>query len=576
MNKGFFEDACDGIQRLLSVGPVIYIKWAIREKWTIEYVSPNISRLGYKPEDFHGGIILLEDLIHPEDMEQFSKGVVQLNASIGNSFDGELRLLSIGGDFHRLYHYTILTGEPDDRGTYFCGYFIEMVSHRVSDNDIESRIEYQAYHDLLTNLPNRSLFNDRLKLEIHRAGRNKQKFAVMFLDLDDFKNINDSLGHLTGDMLLREASGRLLKCIRNGDTVARIGGDEFTILLHDIIDIKEIVIAAQRILKVFKEPFFIRNHELYSTVSIGISVFPDDGKNITELLKNSDLAMYHAKEQGKNNYVFFSEEMNEQVRRRLEMENMLWHAMHEEQFVLHYQPILDIENGNIVGMESLVRWNQPGFGLVSPMEFIPMAEETGMIMQLGQWVLEASCRQVNEWKKAGLENVYVSVNVSSRQFIRNDFLDCIHSVLEKSCLDSCLLTLQVTENGIIGIGNRDKVVRIMNSLQKIGIRLSIDDYGMGFSSLNNLKNFPVDTLKIDRSFIQGIPNDHHCVAITRSIIGLAKNLGMTVLAEGVEREDQLDFLVSNRCDLMQGYYFSPPVHSEEIIHMVRSGKNLYK
>jgi diguanylate cyclase (GGDEF)-like protein/PAS domain S-box-containing protein len=440
----------------------------------------------------------------------------------------------------------------------------------------ESEIEYQAYHDPLTGLPNRSLFNDRLQMEISRTDRseNGQKLGVMFLDLDNFKDINDSLGHAVGDYLLQKVAKRLLQCVRDVDTVARIGGDEFTVILPQIYGPKEIVIVAQRIMEIFKEAFNVQGHELFSTASIGISMYPADGRDVGELLKHADLAMYHAKELGKNNYAFFAREMNVQMKRRLDMENQLRRALKENQFLLYYQPLVDLSTGEVVGMEALIRWVHPGTGMISPTEFIPLAEETGLILKLGQWVLETGCRQNFFWQRQGLNSLYISVNVSSIQFFREDFLHSIEKILACTGMSTEHLTLQVTENSIMK--NRKKIIEIMGSLKMIGIKLSIDDFGMGFSSLNYLRKFPVDTLKIDRHFIAGIPHSEDSVAITRSIISLAKNLKLKVLAEGVETEEQLDFLVQNGCDLMQGYYFCPPSPAETITQLIKEKKNLYK
>jgi diguanylate cyclase (GGDEF)-like protein/PAS domain S-box-containing protein len=440
----------------------------------------------------------------------------------------------------------------------------------------ETEIQYQAYHDPLTGLPNRNLFNDRLKMEISRVDRSEagQKLGVMFLDLDNFKDINDSLGHAIGDFLLQDVANRLLECVRDVDTVARIGGDEFTVILPQISGPKEIVIVAQRILDIFKEPFNIQSYELFSTASIGISIYPTDGKDIIDLLKHSDLAMYHAKELGKNNYAFYSSEMNVQIKKRLDLENQLRRALKNDQFILLYQPVVDIGSGKMVGVEALVRWIHPGLGMINPEDFIPLAEETGLILRLGQWVLETACNQHLQWCNQGLKSIYISVNVSSVQFFRADFLTSIQSILEYTGLPYGSLTLQVTENGIMG--NRSKIIHIMNTLKRIGIKLSIDDFGMGFSSLNYLKSFPVDTLKIDRTFIEKIPEEEDSIAIARSIIALAKNLKLKVLAEGVETEEQLDFLIQNGCDLMQGYYYCPPSPPEKIMELYKEKKNLYK
>jgi diguanylate cyclase (GGDEF)-like protein len=573
--RGNLSRVIDEFYHLFTSGPVIFLKWANRGKGVVDYISTNISRLGYRQQDFINKEIMLEDIICEEDLQCFSDGLRQLSQpqKEEETFRGELRLITADRDANQLFQYTVLPPVRDERDdvAYFYGYLVEVGGYQKTLSVEE--IEYRAYHDPLTGLPNRNLFGDRLEMEIRRTGRTGLKFGVMFLDLDDFKNINDSLGHLMGDSLLEEVGKRLMKSIRDGDTIARIGGDEFIVLLPLIKDPTEIAIVAQRILDVFKDPFIIKNHELFSTVSIGICMYPTDGKDTVELLKNSDLAMYHAKEQGKNNYVFFSGEMNIRMKKRMTLENQLRHALREDQFVLHYQPLVDLGTGRMNGVEALIRWNHPQSGLLTPDDFIPLAEETGLILQLGQWVLVTSCEQILTWRNQGIRSLPVSINISARQFLRRDFLELVQKVLKNTGLSTKSLTLQVTENSIMG--NREKIVAIMTALKDIGIKLSIDDFGTGFSSLDQLRYFPVDTLKIDRSFVGGIPHNPDCIGIARSVIALAKNLKLKVLAEGVENKEQLDFLVGNGCDLVQGYYFSPPVPQEVISQMIKEKKNLY-
>ncbi len=573
--KGFLGHAVDEFYHLFTSGPVIFLKWANDDKWPVDYISINISRLGYRREDFINKKIMLADIIFREDLGFFTAGLTHLsqNRNREEAFRGELRLITDDGEAYQLFHYTVLPPSRDSRKgvEYYYGYLVELGGYQKALRVEE--IEYRAYHDPLTGLPNRNLFNDRLEMEIRRAARTDQMFGVMFLDLDDFKNVNDSLGHVMGDYLLKDVGKRLLKTIRDVDTVARIGGDEFIVLLPQVTDPKEIAVVGRRILETFKDPFIIKNHEIFSTASIGICLYPADGKDSVELLKNSDLAMYHAKEQGKNNYVFFSEKMNIQMKKRMELETQLRHALRENQFVLHYQPLVDLGSGKMVGVEALIRWDHPQSGLIAPEDFIPTAEETGMILKLGQWVLETSCKQILTWRNQGIRSLYMSVNISSRQFLRRDFLELVQKVLKDTGLSTKSLTLQVTEDGIMG--KQEKIFTIMKALKDIGIKLSIDDFGTGFSSLAQLRHFPVDTLKIDRSFVRGIPHDPDCVGIASSIITLARNLKLKVTAEGVEKQEQLDFLVASGCDLVQGYYFSPAVPPDQIPRMIKEKKNLY-
>lgn len=539
-------------------------------KVNIQSVNPAFSAIsGYTPREVIGkNPRILKS--HRHDKEFYKKMWESINST--GKWQGEIWNRRKNGEtFPELLSINSI---KDSNGNIV--HYVAVFNDIIELKQKESEIEYQAYHDPLTALPNRSLFNDRLQMEISRTARseNGQKLGVMFLDLDNFKDINDSLGHAVGDYLLQKVAKRLLKCVRDVDTVARIGGDEFTVILPQIFGPKEIVIVAQRILDIFKEPFKVQGHELFSTTSIGVSMFPADGTDVGELLKHADLAMYHAKELGKNNYAFFAREMNVQMRRRLDMENQLRRALKEEQFLLYYQPLVDIGTGRMVGVEALVRWEHPDAGMIPPGEFISLAEETGLIIRLGQWVLETGCKQNFQWQSDGCDYLYLSVNVSSIQFFREDFLNSIQSILKDSGLSTDHLTLQVTENSIMK--NRKKILNIMGSLKELGVKLSIDDFGMGFSSLNHLRSFPVDTLKIDRHFIKGIPHDVDSVAITRSIISLAKNLRLKVLAEGVENEEQLNFLVENGCDLLQGYLFSPPAPPDVITRLIKEGKNLYK
>lgn len=535
---------------------------------TIQSVNPAFTTItGYSQEEAVGkNPRILQSNRHDAD---FYKTMWESIRSTGK-WRGEIWNRRKNNEtYPQLLSITAINDE-DGKIKHYVGVFNDIIELKQK----ESEIHFRAYHDPLTGLPNRDLFNDRLKVEISRASRIDSRVGVMFLDLDNFKDINDSLGHVIGDYLLQHVAKRVLQCVRDVDTVARIGGDEFTILLPQITDPKELVIVARRIMDIFKEPFNVQGYELFSSTSIGIGVYPADGKDNIELLKNADLAMYHAKDQGKNNYAFFAKEMNVQIKKRLKLENQLRRAMKKKQFILHYQPLVDMTSGDILGVEALVRWEHPSMGTVPPNDFIPLAEESGIILKIGQWVLEESCKQNFQWRSRGVDSLYTSINISSKQFRRNDFFQTVSGILKTTGLNSTLITLQITENCIME--KHDDIIRLMNELKNIGIKLSIDDFGVGYSSLSYLKQFPVDTLKIDQSFIRDIPQDSDSRAITKSIISLARNLGLKVMAEGVETKDQLDFLLENGCDMMQGYYFSPPVTAEEIEKMVKDGKNLYR
>lgn len=438
---------------------------------------------------------------------------------------------------------------------------VGMVEDITERKRYEETIKHMAYYDPLTNLPNRALFNDRLTLALAHARRNKQLLAVMFLDIDRFKIINDTLGHAMGDRLLQNVAHRLSVCLRENDTVARFGGDEFTFILSEITRIEDMAKIADNILEVIRQPFKTGSHEFYITASIGITLFPDDGDDVETLLKNADNAMYRAKEKGRNNYQLYTPAMNTLTFKRMAMENNLRRALKNNQFVVHYQPQVNIATGRIVGMEALVRWYQPERGLVSPEEFIPLAEDTGLIIPIGECVLRTACTQNKAWQEAGLPPVRVAVNLSARQFRQKNLVETVAQVLEETGLDPHWLELDVTESS--AMQDIDLTIKMMRELREMGVQISIDDFGTGYSSLNYIKGFPVNTLKIDRSFVRDIITDPKNSAIVKTIIVLAHSLKLTVIAEGVETGEQLAFLEKHQCDLMQGYLFSKPVSSAE-------------
>ncbi len=427
----------------------------------------------------------------------------------------------------------------------------------------EEEIVYQAYHDPLTGLPNRNLFNDRLTLALIQAKRENTRAAVLFIDLDRFKIINDGLGHIVGDYLLQEASSRLEKCIRTGDTLARIGGDEFILILPFINEISDSTKVANRILGYFREPMFIEGHELFVTSSIGISIFPDDGQNASEMYKNSDIAMYHAKSMGGNGYKFFSREMNNDTNLRLKLEIDLRRALDLDQFELYYQPIVNFQQQKIVGAEALIRWNHPELGLVTPDSFIPIAEETGLITAINDWVMKRACSDHRNIKQEGYGNFYFSVNMTSHQFMNRRIVDTVFSALKEYGMSPDNLVIEITEDSIMK--NVDEIIGVMAELRALGIRFSIDDFGTGYSSLSYLKKFPLDNLKIDRSFVVDLPYDYDSNTLARTIIVLARELGLNVIAEGVEEQEQLDFFKNEYNCLIQGYYYSKPVSLNGLI-----------
>jgi diguanylate cyclase (GGDEF)-like protein/PAS domain S-box-containing protein len=434
----------------------------------------------------------------------------------------------------------------------------------ISDiKNSEQKIEYQAYHDPLTGLPNRSLFSDRLTLAVNQAVREKSQMALLYIDLDRFKVINDSLGHITGDYLLQHVALKLNECVRDGDTVARVGGDEFVIILSRIEEINDVVRVCGRISEKFDLPVLIDGHELFISASIGISIFPDDGATVAELHKNADIAMYHAKDLGGGEYQFFSVEMNSEVDVRFMLELQLRRAIEQDQFEVFFQPIVDSRTGITAGFEALSRWIHPELGVIPPSTFIPVAEETGHIVQINELVLRKACVKCKNIIDAGYPSMYVSVNMTSHQFVNRRILESVALALDESKLTPGNLIIEITEDSIMQ--NVDEINVIMKELKNKGIRFSIDDFGTGYSSLSYLKKFPLDNLKIDRSFIIDLPDDNDSKTLARTIIVLAKELGLKIIAEGVEKQEQLDFFTQNGEYLIQGYYYSRPLAFKDLL-----------
>ena len=476
----------------------------------------------------------------------------------------------IGPDGER--RYLSISGQPvfDEHGTFkgYRGVGKDVTAAKLA----EVRIQYLAYHDSLTALPNRSSFSLILNHGIARARRDARKLAVLFIDLDRFKTINDTLGHDAGDTLLREVGTRLRQALRPSDTVARLGGDEFVVLLEEVTAPALVGNVARKILASIAKALDILGQELRVTASVGISLYPQDGEDEQTLMKNADIAMYHAKQEGKNNYQFHSEKIGTDSLQRLALETGLRRALERNEFQLHYQAKMSLRTSRMTGMEALLRWNHPDLGIVSPAQFIPIAEETGLIGPIGQWVIRTACLQNKAWQVLGLPPVRVAVNLSPRQFTDENLPKSIASILKETGLAPDWLELEITESMIMhDVG---KTMQTLTTLGKTGIRIAIDDFGTGHSSLAYLKRFPIDTLKIDRSFIKDLPGDAEDKAITTAIIAMGKSLDLTVVAEGVETRDQLDFLRLHGCDEFQGYYFNKPLPAEQFVQLMRTGMSL--
>lgn len=448
-----------------------------------------------------------------------------------------------------------------------------LVFHDVSDKrNLIKELAHQAHHDALTGLPNRLHFNEYLNQALAMAKRKRGMLSVMFLDLDRFKLINDTMGHNLGDVLLKDVAERIRHTLREGDTIARQGGDEFLVLLPEIRDEQEVVSVTERILGVFTHPILLDGNEVYMSTSIGISLYPNDGSDMETLVKQADTAMYYAKERGRNNYQFFTAGLNIKANQRLSTENSLRKALVRREFILHYQPQVDIESGCIVGLEALIRWNSAEQGVVPPFSFIPIAEETGLIVPIGEWVLRTACAQNQAWQAQGYPRLRMAVNISARQFREPNFIDLVAGILKETGLDPQWLELEITESS--AMANGDASVEMLNNFKKLGVRISIDDFGSGFSSLNFLSRMPIDTLKIDQSFIQDLSTGENGEEVVTAIINLAKNLRLNVIAEGVETNNQKSFLKDMRCDQMQGFLFSKAVTPEEVEKLF--DQSLYK
>jgi diguanylate cyclase (GGDEF)-like protein len=431
----------------------------------------------------------------------------------------------------------------------------------------EETINFQAYHDLLTNLPNRALLRDRLSLAITQAKREEEMLAVMFLDLDRFKNINDSLGHVIGDELLQQVSTRLKSCVREGDTLARFGGDEFTLLLPKITkgqeDIRKI---AEKINDVLRDPFTIDDNELYVSASIGISIYPRDGTNMDNLIKHADIAMYHVKDKGKNGYQFYSDDMTTPYFQNLSLETGIHKALDNDEFHLMYQPQINIKSGEIVGVEALVRWEHPEHGPITPAEFIPFAEETGMIVDIGHWVLRNACAELKRWRDAGLPEIRMSINMSARQLAEKDIVKRISNMLKDYGIPGHCIELEITENTIMS--EMDSVIHKLKELSRKGVNIAIDDFGTGYSSLSYLHKLPIQTLKIDRAFIKELNMNNSGNSIINTIVAMAKGLDLNVIAEGVETQQQLDYLHEIDCHEAQGFLFGKPLPADVISQLL--------
>ncbi|MEX0959729.1 MAG: EAL domain-containing protein [Burkholderiales bacterium] len=528
---------------------------------TIEYVNPKFCAVtGYEREELIGRELWT---MKSQDMPLATFKEIWETLNSGQEWHGELHNRKRNGEFY--WCLESISPVRDEHGV--ISNFVSVGEDISERKHAETTIRHLAYYDPLTGLPNRRLFRDRLELARTAAQRSDDMFALMYLDLDRFKNVNDTLGHEIGDLLLKAASQRIADCLRKGDTMARLGGDEFAIIIADVKQQENLAKVADKIIRAVQEPFLLNGFELFTTTSIGIGVFPNDTTDLDVLVKNADVALYRAKEHGRNNYQFFIEDMNARSMERLVIESRLRHAVAREELLLYFQPQTDIASGRVTGVEALVRWRSPELGMVMPSDFIPLAEDTGLIVPIGDWVLHAACRQLRAWRDAGLELDRIAVNLSPRQFRQAGLDETVESAIGAAGLDGVSLEVEITEN--TAMSNAELSQTILDRLRKIGVQVAIDDFGTGYSSLANLKHFPVTRLKIDQTFVRDVAEDPDDAAIVLAMIRMAHSLKLQVIAEGVENAAQLEFLRSNGCDEAQGYLFARPLPADEMGHWLR-------
>ncbi len=532
--------------------------------------------LGISEETFEGTYDAFVRCMHADDRPQVCARVDETLAE-GGEFSIDYRVVRPDGS-ERIVHQRAVVEVNDVGAPVRVSGIFQDITERIK---VEREVRQLVYYDSVTGLPNRKLFNERFNLVIEQARRHERGLALLFLDLDRFKRVNETFGLAAGDELIRSVARRLLESVRKTDsvtrtipedrapTVARLGGDEFMILIAEVEDVPHVARVAERLVQAVRRPVSLEGHDIVPAASIGIALYPHDGTEPDQLLRNANAAMHHAKEGGGNRYQFYSEEMNRSMLERLILENALHRALLNGEFVVYYQPQIDVRTHRLVGAEALIRWRHPERGLVPPMQFIPLAEESGLIVPMGEWVLRTVCNQSRVWRELGLPSIRVGVNVSGRQFAEKDFVRTLSSVLSETHSDPAYLELELTESMIMSDAEASR--RSLLQLKEIGVRLSVDDFGTGYSSLSYLRRFPLDTLKIDRSFLAGIPGDSDQIAITKAIIALARSLSLKIVAEGVETKNQLDFLREQDCDEAQGYLFSKPVPEVEFLEILKTG-----
>ena len=536
----------------------------------IEYVNPAFEKVtGFSQEEVLGRQpnIVKSDRHTPQFFEQLWQMILR-----GEAFRGVMVNRKKNGDLY--YEEKTITPIKDKQGV--ITNFVSTGKDITERKRVEAQLSHMARHDVLTDLPNRISFNDCLCQSLERARWNDTSVGLLFLDLDNFKTINDTLGHDVGDQLLKELVKRLRETTHKKDVVARFGGDEFAVLIENINVKSTLLIVVKKIFSATARPFIINGHELFMTISIGITHIPDHvpdhSPDASTLIKHADTAMYRAKEKGRNSYEYYSAEMGEQAYERLTLESNLHRAILNNEFFLYYQPQVSLDNGEIIGAEALIRWQHPEFGFMNPAQFIPMLEETGLIVPTGKWVFDAACKQAAKWKAGGIDKLRVAVNFSSRQFHDLDLIDHISTTLRNYKLRPDMIEIEITES--VFMQNNQVSMDNLNKLHEMGLKISLDDFGTGYSSLSYLKSFPVDVLKIDRSFICDLDKDDDARSLVKAMITMANSLNIDVIAEGVETTAQLEFLRKHNCNIIQGYLYSPPVPADELTQLFRSPNRL--
>ncbi|MEA3372404.1 MAG: EAL domain-containing protein [Campylobacterota bacterium] len=524
--------------------------------------------LGYKADEMIGEHVT--KIYLEEDYETLKKNIDRLKQK--GEYHTEVRLVKKSKEV--IFADLSLSLLNNEKGAPIgmVGYSQDITERKKAEEKLleqKNILNHQAHHDTLTELPNRALFNDRLEQGIEKAKRNKTNLALLFIDLDHFKQINDTLGHEIGDRVLKTVTQRLKAKIRKEDTLARLGGDEFTVIMEELAKAQDASLLAKKILETLAEPIQIDDNELYVSSSIGISLHPEDGESAHNLLKYADAAMYKAKDEGRNNFQFYSAEMTERAFERVAMEASLRQALKNEEFVLRYQPQVDASTEKIIGVEALVRWQHPSMGLVSPAKFIPLAEETGLIVELDRWVMKAAMKEFSAWYKEGLKPGVLSLNLAMKQLERDDFLHIVQNSMEAIAFEPQWLELEVTEGQVMQ--KPEEAIVNLRQINDLGIGIAIDDFGTGYSSLSYLKRLPINKLKIDQSFVRDIPDNEEDVAIVKAIIALAKSLNLDLLGEGVETADQKAFLLDNGCESIQGYYYAQPMSAQEMKVYMQKG-----